>query len=86
MNFNTGEWVAIGTFVMAIVGSIGRVILKQNLDSDTLDRVEQEVRDIQVRKEILADQVGKHSTELAVLKESFRNIDKKLDEIKEKLK
>ena len=86
MNFNTGEWVAIGTFVMAIVGSIGRVILKQNLDSDTLERVEQEVRDIQVRKEILADQVGKHSTELAVLKESFRNIDKKLDEIKEKLK
>lgn len=86
MNFNTGEWVAIGTFVMAIVGSIGRVILKQNLDSDTLERVEQEVRDIQARKEILADQVGKHSTELAVLKESFRNIDKKLDEIKEKLK
>ena len=63
-----------------------RVILKQNLDSDTLERVEQEVRDIQVRKEILSDQVGKHSTELAVLKESFRNIDKKLDEIKEKLK
>lgn len=74
MNFNTGEWLAIGTFVMAIVGSIGRVILKQNLDSETLERVEQEVKDIQARKEV-------HSTEIAVLKESFRNIDKKLDEL-----
>lgn len=86
MNWGVSEIVGVATFVVAVGGSIARVIWKQAVDSQTLLRVESEVKDIQARKETLSDQVGKHSTELAVLKESFRNIDKKLDEIREKLK
>lgn len=90
MNYSVAEWIAIGTFVMAVAGSIGRVILRQNIDSQTLQRVEGEVRDIQARKEVLSDQVGKHEIEIAVMEERlaqmFNNIMASLAEIKEKLK
>jgi hypothetical protein len=84
--WGVSEIVGVAAFVLAVAGSIGRVIWRQAADSQTLYRVESEVREIQLRKEVHAEQLGKNTTELAVLKESLRNIDKKLDALMEKIK
>ena len=86
MNYSVAGVDRYRHFVMAVAGSIGRVILRQNIDSQTLQRVEGEVRDIQARKEVLSDQVGKHEIEIAVMEGSdlqmFNNIMASLAEIR----
>jgi len=90
LNWGVSEIVGVATFVLAVGGSIARVIWKQAVDSQTLSRVELEVKEIQLRKETLSEQVSKHATDIAVMDERvaqmFKTIMATLAEIKEKIK
>ena len=90
MNWGVSEIIGVATFVLAVGGSIARVIWKQAVDSQTISRVEAEVKEIQLRKETLSEQVSKHSTDIAVMDERiaqmFKTIMATLAEIKEKIK
>ncbi len=83
------DWAMLGVVVgiisvaLGVVGSIGRVIIRQNSDSRLLEQVDSEVKAVITK-------INSHETDIAVLKQMARDMKQKIDEthqaVMEKLK